>query len=198
MVEFGLKLEDNKVSEWADKYIDYERLKEILKKAQAAIKKKDEMMQRQPELAAVIAKAFVAGSKVFVSPPLSQASMGISTSSIIEGIAFHDSVSVADTRSASDEKAAFLEHRDVLGSYGSESSFQQLISSVTGIFSKTQFEANIRTRLQEVVDYHTQFEDALLTEVRGLFLIKNICLSSTKYHVCLTNLSPVGQSQSVL
>ena len=33
MVEFGLKLEDNKVSEWSDHYLDYEGLKKILKKA---------------------------------------------------------------------------------------------------------------------------------------------------------------------
>jgi len=30
MVEFGLKLQDNKVREWSDKYIDYEKLKRLL------------------------------------------------------------------------------------------------------------------------------------------------------------------------
>ena len=38
MVEFGLKLSDNKVSKWGDKYLDYERLKLLLKKAKAAMK----------------------------------------------------------------------------------------------------------------------------------------------------------------
>lgn len=36
MVEFGLKLEDNKVAEWSDRYIDYERLKSLLKKAKVS------------------------------------------------------------------------------------------------------------------------------------------------------------------
>ena len=34
MVEFGLKLEDNKVKKWSDKYIDYEYLKELLQRVQ--------------------------------------------------------------------------------------------------------------------------------------------------------------------
>ena len=47
MVEFGLKLDDNKVEEWSDKYIDYEALKKLIKKAKkasairAALEKKD-------------------------------------------------------------------------------------------------------------------------------------------------------------
>ena len=40
MVEFGLKLEDNKVADWADKYIDYDKLKEILRLAKNAMKKR--------------------------------------------------------------------------------------------------------------------------------------------------------------
>ena len=38
MVEFGLKLSDNKVSKWADKYLNYVRLKGLLKKVKAAQK----------------------------------------------------------------------------------------------------------------------------------------------------------------
>ena len=30
MVEFGLKLEDNKVDKWAHEYIDYEKLKAVV------------------------------------------------------------------------------------------------------------------------------------------------------------------------
>ena len=48
MVEFGLKLEDNKVSEWSDHYIDYEALKKILKKAKAAVKKYEELCDKDP------------------------------------------------------------------------------------------------------------------------------------------------------
>lgn len=49
MVEFGLKLEDNKVSEWSQHYLDYEKLKAILKKAKAAREKYEEFLKRQTE-----------------------------------------------------------------------------------------------------------------------------------------------------
>ena len=42
MVEFGLKLEDNKVSDWGEHYLDYEGLKKILKKAKKAKGKYEE------------------------------------------------------------------------------------------------------------------------------------------------------------
>jgi len=61
MVEFGLKLEDNKVADWSDHYIDYEKLKAILKKAKNAIKKRDDLMKRRPELAEEIREAYEAG-----------------------------------------------------------------------------------------------------------------------------------------
>uniref|UniRef100_A0A7S4RJ89 SPX domain-containing protein n=1 Tax=Ditylum brightwellii TaxID=49249 RepID=A0A7S4RJ89_9STRA len=50
MVEFGLKLEDNKVAEWSNEYIDYEKLKTVLKKAKAASKTADELLAKRPEL----------------------------------------------------------------------------------------------------------------------------------------------------
>ena len=48
MVEFGQKLEDNKVDQWADKYIDYEKLKAILKRAKAAVEYRDDIIKRMP------------------------------------------------------------------------------------------------------------------------------------------------------
>eukprot|EP00804_Cyclotella_cryptica_P023799 CCRYP_011181-RD/>CCRYP_011181-RD protein AED:0.08 eAED:0.08 QI:408/1/1/1/0.9/0.72/11/3644/212 len=48
MVEFGLKLEDNKVEQWSDKYIDYEKLKSILKKAKAAHNHVEELKKKLP------------------------------------------------------------------------------------------------------------------------------------------------------
>jgi benzoyl-CoA reductase/2-hydroxyglutaryl-CoA dehydratase subunit BcrC/BadD/HgdB len=171
MVEFGLKLEDNKVSEWADKYIDYEKLKDILKKSQAAIKKRDEIIKRKPDLSAEIERAFKEGSKALLSPPMSQISLSSPTPPIIEGIEFNDAVSVADLASGANEKSALVDRGGLPSRYGSESSFHQLLSTVTGIFSKTQYETIVRARLQEVADYHVQFETELFTEVRALSLL---------------------------
>lgn len=57
MVEFGLKLEDNKVDEWSEQYIDYEKLKEVLKRAKASATYRDEILNRMPPgLAAEVAQ----------------------------------------------------------------------------------------------------------------------------------------------
>lgn len=48
MVEFGLKLEDNKVDEWSSQYLDYEKLKGELKRAKASAEKRDELLKRMP------------------------------------------------------------------------------------------------------------------------------------------------------
>ncbi|KAL3823186.1 hypothetical protein ACHAXA_010070 [Cyclostephanos tholiformis] len=52
MVEFGLKLEDNKVDEWSSQYLDYERLKGELKRAKASAAHRDEVFERLPPAAA--------------------------------------------------------------------------------------------------------------------------------------------------
>lgn len=52
MVEFGLKLEDNKVDQWADRYIDYEKLKAVLKRAKISAEQRDDLIKRMPPGAA--------------------------------------------------------------------------------------------------------------------------------------------------
>mmetsp|Transcript_15878 Transcript_15878/g.33577 ORF Transcript_15878/g.33577 Transcript_15878/m.33577 type:complete len:856 (-) Transcript_15878:67-2634(-) len=51
MVEFGLKLEDNKVDEWSSQYIDYEKLKSVLKRAKASAESRDDIIKRMPPAA---------------------------------------------------------------------------------------------------------------------------------------------------
>lgn len=53
--------EDNKVAEWADKYIDYERLKLYIKKAKKAAEAHEALEKRRPELAAEVKAAYDAG-----------------------------------------------------------------------------------------------------------------------------------------
>ena len=50
MVEFGLKLQDNKVKKWSDKYLDYDTLKNLLKKAQNAYKAKNALREKYSEV----------------------------------------------------------------------------------------------------------------------------------------------------
>ena len=51
MVEFGLKLKDNQVAEWADHYMRYERLKKILQQIQ---KRAQDFQNRHPEQARLL------------------------------------------------------------------------------------------------------------------------------------------------
>lgn len=61
MVEFGLKLQDNKVSDWSDKYLDYEKLKAILTKCSVSVRKLNELSLKKPGMAQRITEAYRAG-----------------------------------------------------------------------------------------------------------------------------------------
>jgi hypothetical protein len=67
MVEFGLKLEDNKVSEWSEHYLNYEKLKATLKKAKSLQKKIDEQSKKQPMDAVRILEYHRAGNTKYVT-----------------------------------------------------------------------------------------------------------------------------------
>ena len=76
MVEFGLKLEDNKVAEWSEFYIRYEQLKQILKRCSAAQKRFTELSSRHPERSARVIEDWNSG----IQTPL-QSSHNLITSS---------------------------------------------------------------------------------------------------------------------
>jgi|UPI000581A97B hypothetical protein len=61
MVEFGLKLEDNKVADWSDYYIAYEKLKAILKRHQAIRDRYNELAARKPADAYAMERAYRQG-----------------------------------------------------------------------------------------------------------------------------------------
>jgi hypothetical protein len=61
MVEFGLKLQDNKVSEWSQYYIDYEKLKGILDRCAASLKRYEELVAKRPEYVQLITDAYRQG-----------------------------------------------------------------------------------------------------------------------------------------
>eukprot|EP00816_Leptocylindrus_hargravesii_P012287 CAMPEP_0196806948 /NCGR_PEP_ID=MMETSP1362-20130617/6884_1 /TAXON_ID=163516 /ORGANISM="Leptocylindrus danicus, Strain CCMP1856" /LENGTH=831 /DNA_ID=CAMNT_0042180649 /DNA_START=208 /DNA_END=2699 /DNA_ORIENTATION=+ len=49
MVEFGLKLEDNKIKKWSTHYLDYEGLKKLLKRCKAAMKAREDYLKKHPD-----------------------------------------------------------------------------------------------------------------------------------------------------
>ena len=58
MVEFGLKLDDNKVSEWNEHYIQYEKLKSILVRANTHVKKLQEYQTKRPDATATMVQSY--------------------------------------------------------------------------------------------------------------------------------------------
>jgi hypothetical protein len=61
MVEFGLKLQDNKVEEWADKYIDYEKLKRLIQNAKKAHKQSKDVERRNEFIVSEVRLEYVNG-----------------------------------------------------------------------------------------------------------------------------------------
>lgn len=185
MVEFGLKLEDNKVAEWSEKYIDYEKLKNLLDKAKAAIKKKTELEKRKPELAEEIIAAYregkgpVASTGTPYSSKLSLTALDASqpiTEEMTEGQIIVDHVPSAES-----ERESLLTQRpekygsqdSLAGDPPSESvkedgslsiSFKKAVSGVSGYFSASKYEYRVREALKNVDDHHAKFEQCLSEE----------------------------------
>ena len=157
MVEFGLKLEDNKVSEWSDKYIDYEALKTILKKAAAAVKRNEELMKRYPQLAEAIAKEYAP------NPLSSQLDLQAVPS---DGLQLVDQVP--------ETKPLLKSNNENYGSQesfaGSESKSDTISHTIkrtlSGYWSESNYLQRIRESIKEVENYERRFEEFIHQEVR--------------------------------
>ena len=64
MVDFQLKLQDNKVSEWSDRYMNYAALKKLLKTAKIAEKKYIDLCLVDPLKAEQTTKAYRSGNNI--------------------------------------------------------------------------------------------------------------------------------------
>jgi hypothetical protein len=185
MVEFGLKLEDNKVSEWSDKYIDYEALKKILKKASAAVKKKDELVKRKPELAEEIVLAYQQGTgpNQFPTPHSSQDGLTLLETSLnniglpIQEGEDEDNTQLVDQvpTSASESQPLLKTAADKYESHGTMSSERStsalsagLSRIASGYFSNSKYEQRIRESLDEIENLEARFNECINHEVRRM------------------------------
>ncbi len=167
MVEFGLKLEDNKVSEWSDKYIDYEMLKRILKKASEAIKRKDELCKRKPILAEEIVAAYKQGNGPnLMSPSSSQIElMGDTIQEEEEPVV--DQVPAA----AESETKPLLTKSDTHASHGTiasqtvDSLSGHISRTISGYFSNSKYEQRIREALDEIENLESRFDETIQQEL---------------------------------
>lgn len=181
MVEFGLKLEDNKVSEWSDKYIDYEDLKKILQKASAAVKKKDELCKRKPELAEEIIAAYNKGQGPNQMTPSS------SQHDLVGSIVGHVGLSIQEEggqeqavvdqvppKTASESKP-LLSKDEKHESHGTIASATDSLSNhisrtlsghFSGYFSNSKYEQRIRESLKEIENLEERFDESIHQQVR--------------------------------
>jgi SPX domain len=159
MVEFGLKLEDNKVSEWSDKYMDYEALKTILKKASAAVKRNEEFMKRYPQLAEAVVKEYTP------TPLSSQLDLQAIAS---DGLQLVDQVP--------ETKPLLKWNNENYGSQGSFAESENKSDSISHTIKRTlsglsgwgesHYAHRIRESIKEVENYERMFEESIRQEVR--------------------------------
>jgi hypothetical protein len=163
MVDFGLKLEDNKVSEWSDKYIDYDALKKILKTASAEIKKKDELMRRKPQVAQAVLAQYREGKPT-----------PFSSHTDLQNLASGDGVDQVPAES----KPLLKQTDETYGSHQSVAAVASLPKSdsvlsntikrtMSEYFMDTSYEKRIRESLKEIDKCEGKFDESINGEVRS-------------------------------
>ena len=117
MVEFGLKLEDNKVSEWGEHYLDYEALKKILKNAKKIQKKYEETCQENPAEAEEVTKAYRSGAYAGMKNSLSMQSFSSATTKTTAQNQEKEPIASADhSRHRSDSVHNSIQHLETIRS----------------------------------------------------------------------------------
>lgn len=178
MVEFGLKLEDNKVSDWSDNYIDYEALKKILKKAKKAQKKYEETCEENPVEAKATTKAYRSGaydkmihilSTENLEMPDDASSVAKSSKEnltrILSPIPSEQDLGELDVdeeTGLTNEKTALLKHSDSTEMFTSS----RIVGAISGIANtmlsredKNLFERKVRKSLEEIDVQTSAFDD---------------------------------------
>lgn len=187
MVEFGLKLEDNKVADWSEHYIQYEKLKSVLRRFQNATKRFDDLASKRSDDAIMIKRAFDQGVP---TPYASRENLVASERSISSTVPTNaeptrPSAEVVLDRLVS-ERSGLFETADPtddllstgLQSYGSQQTIESsrtMLSRALGkaavgvsdYFSRS-FERQVRDTLKEMTELADKFESELLLNKKNV------------------------------
>jgi hypothetical protein len=187
MVEFGLKLQDNKVQEWADKYIDYEKLKKLLSATKKVVKEKEALKSRHPNAAIDVIAAYEeekngGDPKSLQLDSNESFTLGDSKHSIETSV--DGSPSKADNSDeglsfVTDEKKPLIYMGDLAEAkkkYGSGASMKRSnsdgsltsrlwMSNVTGIFQKQSFASKLKDVLRREDEAIEKFKTCIYEEV---------------------------------
>lgn len=153
MVEFGLKLQDNKVSEWSNDYLNYEKLKDILKKAKAAQKSYEEQAKKRPEDAAAILEAHRCGDMSFVTNTPSQSLMDLEHEDANERTSLMDTVSPKS--SVSDFSSPLKRKSDATPALS--------LTAISDYFG-SRYERTLRGYLEQIDKLSNEFEEVVTEE----------------------------------
>ena len=176
MVEFGLKLEDNKVSEWGEHYLDYEGLKKILKKAKRAEKKYEETCDESPSEAKAVTKAYRAGAYDVMKDEVSTQNFPTQEKTSQKSVAeSHEDLDRRTQESQTDaeeevdeesghvsERSALLRNQDLNDATKSVGIVVAISKVATNMLSgpSIAYERKVRQSLEEI-DYQTSAFDTL-------------------------------------
>jgi len=173
MVEFGLKLEDNRVAEWANKYIDYNKLKLLIEKLSELIKKRKELENRNPNLSRVIREEILQSpksEKPFDTPRSSQTSLASIKDESNEKVTLLSS-HYANLMGEGDSLSPphFAVRRDVKrsSSYGS---VKEALQNVAYYFKPNSFEDKLRNLYKNEETCKEVFAQQLIDEIEKVKL----------------------------
>jgi len=187
MVEFGLKLEDNKVQEWNDQYIDYEGLKKLIKAAKKASEAKAELEKRNPSLAAELKAIYEKELKQSLSD----------SNSALNKITEKDGDDEGDDASAGEKSRLLLADDRSVNEYGandfkkithaeSESSLGYFFRGVKKSMSISNYEDRLRDALQVETLAVEKFSIAVFQEVSDRIATPSISFfrseATNQYH----------------
>lgn len=196
MVEFGLKLEDNKVEEWAHAYINYEALKGLIAAAKKAEKTRDELEAQNSSLAAIIrldlANDETASSTLHHDSDLSLCRMdedegetqsllsygesnqyGCGNSSVHESL---DERSVHTKNSSNNSRHMLRRSPSDLSikSMSSVSVMENVTKTVSGMFQRHTFKHKMKKAIMNETQAIQNFRTYAYEEVSSTFLYKDI------------------------
>jgi EXS family/SPX domain len=187
MVDFGLKLEDNKVSDWSEHYIRYDVLNGILTKCEAAMTRYEELAKRQPETAIIITNAY--HSEESTSKSSSLDSMEMTSNNTKRSSFFLHSIREENHKTQIETSKFDTHHRLELINGSSPSDYgscreietvsclpndptssaitRALVKAASDVsdFYNGRYETKLYEALKSIDKYETQFGDALVSDI---------------------------------
>jgi hypothetical protein len=166
MVEFGLKLEDNKVAAWGDHYIRYELLKESLDKCQKAQTKLDQLKEKRPDTFQTVQDSLRNGTATPKASRDNLTDLGFSEQLSARSAQALHSIREREHESEQEEPLIPTAEASAETGYGSifegPSLLKRSVSTLSDYLG-ISFERQVRDATKDL-DKHTQEFDALLLE----------------------------------